>query len=738
MHYLELELLDLLKGTGTTLAILDSCVDGLCFWDLDQPENEWISRGFWQTLGVNPDAQEHLTANRRAFLVGEDCRTGLIEDSDSGRSLAHNCRYTHADGHIVHVRTRRIPLGEKGARRCLYAVTDVSLEQEAARRFEDHGQLLQNIALFKSVQLQAILDTSPDAILGLDSDWRIAAWNQGAESMFQYTQGEVLGSSILKLVGREDQDRMRKLLSSATIRENQTVEMQGTRKDGAIFFFEVSLASLVSADGVNLGLAVTIVDVSARKVAETALARSEKSYRRLYNKTPVMYFSASPDGTIISVNDFGASQLGYRTEDLLNQPVGMLFHEDDRNEANENLLRCMRSPGEVFDWELRKIRRDGSMIWVKETAWAVSDDLEGSFILIVCQDITEKKSAAEALAASETKFRTAFEMLPVGVAITGTNQRFVDMNDAFVRLVGQSREDLLGPNPLAGLRFIKPEGTDLNPSEYPSVRSMAENRPIPTVEAGILREDGSVTWTLTDARPLGIGDWGAVLVVRDITEQKRLQDDANLFRHMENERIGRELHDGLGGHLAGVRYLLDSLKPGMTLLADSVPIRTINHCSDLLSESLVYIRTLARGFANQGDVKTDFETEMLRLSQNLETVFGVNLILRLDPAFRPDPEVSGQLVQIIREAINNAIRHGQARTIRITANGTLLEIDNDGIPLPEKIEPGIGIISMTSRAIGIGANLQLGPSDLGGTRLRLELSTERFESGGIHVAQKSI
>ncbi|MBL8021198.1 MAG: PAS domain S-box protein [Leptospirales bacterium] len=722
MHYLELELLDVLKGSGTTLAILDSCVDGLCFWDLEKPENEWISPGFWHTLGVNPESQKHLTANRRAFLFGGDCQTGLIDDSDSGLRRAHNCRYRHADGHIVHVRARRIPLGEKGTQRCLYAVTDVSREQEAARRFEDHGQLLQNIALFKSVQLQAILDTSPDAILGLDSDWRIAAWNRGAETMFDYTQGEILGSSILKLVVQQDQDRMRNLLSSVADQENHSVEMHGVRRDGTLFFFEVSLASLVSADGVTLGLAVTIVDVSARKVAETALARSEKSYRRLYNKTPVMYFSASPDGTIISVNDFGASQLGYHREDLLNQPVGMLFHEDDRGKAQENLVRCMESPGEVFDWELRKVRRDGRIIWVKETAWAVSDDLEGSFILIVCQDVTEKKSAAEALAASEIKFRTAFEMLPVGVAITGTKKRYVDLNDAFARLLGRSRETLLGPNPDGGLRFIKPDGRDFTPEEFITVRCLAENRPIFSVEAGIVREDGSLTWMLGDAHPLGIGDWGAVLVVRDITEQKRLQDDANLFRQMENERIGRELHDGLGGHLAGVRYLLDSLKPGMTQLADSVPIRTINHCSDLLSEGLVYIRTLARGFASQAEVKTDFETEMLRLSQNLETVFGVNLIPELDAEFRPAQEVSAQLIQIIREAINNAIRHGQARTIRITANGSLVQIDSDGIPMPERIEPGIGIVSMTNRAASIGAKLDLGRNDLGGTRVRLELS----------------
>jgi PAS domain-containing protein len=58
-----------------------------------------------------------------------------------------------------------------------------------------------------------------------------------------------------------------------------------------------------------------------RKRAETALRQSEERYRALYEENPSMYFTLGPGGTVVSLNRFGAEQLGYTVEELVGEPV---------------------------------------------------------------------------------------------------------------------------------------------------------------------------------------------------------------------------------------------------------------------------------------------------------------------------------------------------------------------------------------------------------------------------------
>src|SRR5208337_2310472 len=101
-------------------------------------------------------------------------------------------------------------------------------------------------------------------------------------------------------------------------------------------------------------------------------------------------------GTIMSVNPFGAEQLGYRVEELIGRPVQSVFYEADRDAVYTNACICFRQPGEAMSWELRKVRKNGEMIWVRETARATSIR-NRLVLLIVCEDITEGKRATEVL-----------------------------------------------------------------------------------------------------------------------------------------------------------------------------------------------------------------------------------------------------------------------------------------------------------------------------------------------------
>jgi len=139
---------------------------------------------------------------------------------------------------------------------------------------------------------------------------------------------------------------------------------------------------------------------NARLLEETRaraeqLAASEERYRGLYDYTPSMYFTIHPDGMVLSVNQFGAAYLGYTPQELIGQPVLRVFWGPDKSAAVEHVASCIANPGQVLQRELRKVRKDGRVLWVKETARAVRGKDGEYAVLIVCEDVTERKRGEE-------------------------------------------------------------------------------------------------------------------------------------------------------------------------------------------------------------------------------------------------------------------------------------------------------------------------------------------------------
>jgi PAS domain S-box-containing protein len=142
-------------------------------------------------------------------------------------------------------------------------------------------------------------------------------------------------------------------------------------------------------------------EIAERARAETALRHSEERYRALYENNPSMYFTVDAAGKVLSVNRFGAEQLGYTVAELVGQPVLNVFHPEDKTEVLQQLQQCLQNPARVFHWEFRKIRKNGTLLWVKEHAHAVRNDRGNTVVLIVCEDITEHKRVELALHESE-------------------------------------------------------------------------------------------------------------------------------------------------------------------------------------------------------------------------------------------------------------------------------------------------------------------------------------------------
>ena len=134
-----------------------------------------------------------------------------------------------------------------------------------------------------------------------------------------------------------------------------------------------------------------------RKKAETALQESEQRFRALYDENPSMFFTLDSEGSVLSVNQFGAEALGYAVEDLLWQPFSSLYVEDQREFVERNLRSALETPTEIHRWEACKVRSDDHPVWVRVAARVVHDTERDPSLLIVCEDITEAHNLSEEL-----------------------------------------------------------------------------------------------------------------------------------------------------------------------------------------------------------------------------------------------------------------------------------------------------------------------------------------------------
>lgn len=274
--------------------------------------------------------------------------------------------------------------------------------------------------------------------------------NEAASKRLGYSKKEFGNMTPVDLFAPEKRDKLPQIAIELLKNRFTTFEAISITKDRKEFPVEVNV-HVFKLRGRNVALAIAR-DISERKKAEEAIKESEGKFRALYDDNPSIYFTIDSELIILSVNQFGAELLGYKVPELIGQPLSLVFYEKDREFATQNLKHTLENHGQVFHWELRKVRKDGSMLWVKETARAVKESDENVVIYTVCEDITDRKKAEEALKESEKKFRELFNQATDMLSLTelnddGTIKGYIEVNKTATKRLGYSKEELLNMTP---------------------------------------------------------------------------------------------------------------------------------------------------------------------------------------------------------------------------------------------------------------------------------------------------
>jgi PAS domain S-box-containing protein len=177
-------------------------------------------------------------------------------------------------------------------------------------------------------------------------------------------------------------------------------------------------------------------DLEERKQALEALRDSEERWRAVFEHNPTMYFMLDAAGTVLSVNPYGADQLGYSVNELVGRSVMDVFYEADRPAIRRNTAVCLERLGQSTSWEARKQHKDGTVLWVRETARGMLVK-QRPVLLVVCEDITDRKRAEQSLRRSEAYLTDAQKISRTGsFAYDVASRRMVHSSEEHHRLFG--------------------------------------------------------------------------------------------------------------------------------------------------------------------------------------------------------------------------------------------------------------------------------------------------------------
>ncbi|HZU31532.1 MAG TPA: PAS domain S-box protein, partial [Candidatus Angelobacter sp.] len=371
-------------------------------------------------------------------------------------------------------------------------------------------------------ELASIVESSSDAIIGKTLDGIITSWNRGAEKLYGYTAGEIVGKSISLLGPPGHQDEipgfLKQIKQGYPVRVHETIRQ---RKDGTLIFVSLVISPVHDRDGAVIGASSVARDITERKLAEERLNQSQAQLKGIIDSAMDAVITANEQQSIVMFNAAAEKMFGYSADQILGHPLDRLIptkfrpvHQQHvhnfgnagvtkRKMGALNAVSGLRGNGEEFPIEasISQIVTGGKRLYTA-----------------IIRDVTERERTDRALR------EQAAVLALTQVLVRDLDDRIVLWNRGAEKLYGFTQQQALGRISHELLRTEFPEPLE-------TIREKLESTSEWEGELVHYKQDGSQivvasVWTLerdAQGRPYRILEANT-----DITGRKRAEDAMQL------------------------------------------------------------------------------------------------------------------------------------------------------------------------------------------------------------------
>lgn len=520
--------------------------------------------------------------------------------------------------------------------------------------------------------LARLLDQTSQPFLAVDLEGNVLRSNRAFEELLGYTAEDLRATSAQRLTPPEHWSTSQHALDQLALHgKAERYEKQYLHRDGRRIPVALVTDFFRDENGAPQGYYAFITDISERVRAEALLRESEERFRRLYDEAPVGYHELDAEGRIVTVNLTECEILGYRREEMLGRSVLDFVDPESRLQSESVLHALLRGDEPAFSIEQASLKKDGSRITLSVEN-RLKKDPDGRVLGIrsTVRDISRRKRAEEAAAASDLRARVLFEGIEDSVFVHDMDGRILDANPAACQKLGYTREE-----------FLALTTRDIDDPEFAAGFG---DRLDAQMRAGHLRCDGQHRTKDGRKIPVEINTSTAqvgnrkvvIAVIRDISERKALEDARRLLEQSDklasigllSAGVAHEINNPLsyiGNNLAVLERDIHGIIELVAAFESAEPaIQTA------ASEQLERIRSL-REELDWEYVRDNLGRLLSRTREGVQRVANIVNSLRTlartaplkkEPAYLPDLVASAvEMVhgRIKRRGIALAIEHGE-------------------------------------------------------------------------------
>jgi PAS domain S-box-containing protein len=449
---------------------------------------------------------------------------------------------THDDGRVMTALASATPLADASG--STVAVVTTVIQNTAASDADVHR-----------ARLAAIVVTSDDAIISKTLDGTIESWNASAERIFGFTAEEAIGQHIMLIVPPDRIEEEEAVL--APLRRGEKIEHFETvrrRKDGRLVDVSLTVSPIKGSDGRIIGASKVARDITERRLAHEALARSQQRYQRIFEGAGVSiweedftavraaldqlrasgvgdvaaYFAGHPHEVerymslvrIVDVNETTVRMFGATDKRMLLDSLTTVFTPEARDVFAHELV-ALAEGYPMFEGEsvLRTLHGDRLDVLVSITL-PMSDEPADS-VLVALTDITLQKAAERARRDSEALFHEMADSAPAMLWISDASGAWTFLSRQWYDLTGQAPESAMGRG---WLNALHPDDRD---SAAQAVLEATDQRRAFHFECRLSQRDAEPRWTIIAGQPR-VGAHGEFLgfvgSAIDISERRKAEE----------------------------------------------------------------------------------------------------------------------------------------------------------------------------------------------------------------------